>query len=227
MAETARPIGNKPKIWLYLVLGAGLIACLAWLVVAFYQSQISLQKQLVKDFNKEMAIRSGALGYFFQERLNDLHNLSESRSVSSYYTNKALGMTMEYGLKASLVQVERELNKWTDEKKIEGKPIYRSLFLLDLEGKPLAQSGQSAPAIQEELDDFLQAGRGLVSPELTVTEGQTGKLVIGLAPVVFKSRPVGMVMAVVDACTMFRQITGNIDHRVKGVTHLVGELEGR
>ena len=227
MAETARPLENKPRIWLYLVLGAGLIACLAWLVVAFYQSQISLQKQLIKDFRKEMAIRSGALGYFFHERLNDLQNMAESQGISSYFTNKALGMTMEYGLKASLVQVERELNKWAEEKKIEGEPIYQSLFLIDLEGRPLGKSGRSAPTIQDELGDFLQAGRGLVSPEITVTEGESGKMVVGLAPVVFKSRPVGMVMAVVDACTMFRQITGNIDHRVQGVTHLVSELQGR
>ena len=223
MTETARPIENKPRIWLYFALGAGLTACLVWLVIAFYNSQLSLQDQLVKDYRKEMSTRAGSLEYFFQERLNDLQTLGDSQYIHSYFANKALGMTMEYGLKASLIQVERELEKKIEEKTIEGNPFFQSLFLLDLTGEPLVKSGKDNLTIQRELHYFLQSGRGLTHPEITVTESTSGRKVMGLAPVMFKGKPVGMILAVIDACTMFDKITGQISKSQQVVVHLVGE----
>ena len=70
------------------------------------------------------------LEYFFTERKDDLKDLVQSRELSVFFENKALGMSMAYGLRASLLGLARKIEDVLNHKRFYDNPIYTpSAFL--------------------------------------------------------------------------------------------------
>src|SRR3989304_1849382 len=80
-----------------------LVGFIGFLVVENYLSQLELQGYTLEQLRQDTEKRATAVTYFSSERKNDLRNLALSRETSIFFENKALGMSMEYGLKASLL----------------------------------------------------------------------------------------------------------------------------
>src|SRR5208283_2888562 len=81
-----------------------------------------------------------AIGYFFSERLNDLSTLAESRELSLYYDNQALGMSLEYGLGATITSVEELLQNFRNKRMMGEHQIFARLAYAEASGKILFES---------------------------------------------------------------------------------------
>jgi hypothetical protein len=80
---------------------------------------------LVSNYRAQVELRRSSLEYFHQKAIKEalqvsqflngvgvvLTRLSHSRELEGYYQNQALGMSMDYGLKASLLLVESEFRE--------------------------------------------------------------------------------------------------------------------
>src|SRR5512137_1703665 len=93
-----------------------------FLVYSQYQVREQLQRSSLERHLQENEKRALAVGYFISERLYDLSTLVESRELSLYYENQALGMSLEYGLGASMNAVRELLNDFRGKRLMEGKP---------------------------------------------------------------------------------------------------------
>ena len=110
------------------------------LVFFNYRAQVSLEKAETERYKSNVKNRIIALSYFFTERKNDLNELCAARSIMSFFENKALGMSMEYGLKASLLSIQREFRYLLINKKLEGINIYKRIVFIDPSGKILVDT---------------------------------------------------------------------------------------
>ncbi|MBW1717694.1 MAG: hypothetical protein JRJ77_18090 [Deltaproteobacteria bacterium] len=70
-----------------------------------YRSQVKLQESALDHLREDTEKRSMAVSYFCSERKNDLNSLASNRAISAFFENKALGMSMEYELRASLLDL--------------------------------------------------------------------------------------------------------------------------
>jgi hypothetical protein len=113
---------------------------IAFLVGKNYLAQSALQKSTLKNFQQDLEKRATTVSYFYSERKNDLKNLAANREITMFFENQALGMSMEYGLRASLMQIQKSFAKFLEGRKLGADPIYHRLVFLDREGTCLVDS---------------------------------------------------------------------------------------
>lgn len=111
-----------------------IMAYVAYLLLANAFSHRTLRASAENRFLDDGEKQARTLGYFLAERLRDLHRLASSTEVRTYFQNKALGMSMRYGLAASLGQVGTVFGAVMEETEVTGYPLFSSLHLLDADG---------------------------------------------------------------------------------------------
>ena len=181
-----------------------LILYVGFLLVANYWSATNLRQTMEEQRRLESGRRAAALGYFFSERRDDLTNLSLSHELAGFFENRALGMSMRYGLKQSLVPISARFRQLIDRKRIGSEPIYRRLVLLDEAGELLVDEGEKGGDAEGE-----RGWKAMLSPEyrnggiLVLDGGRT--LGISLAHY-FKDVYSGQLIALLDADFMVRKV---------------------
>jgi len=93
------------------LIGLALVGYIGYLVISQYRTQLAIQDAALRQLTSDSARRATAVSYFYSERKEDLRQLERSRELSAYFENKALGMSMEYGLKASLMMLDDLFSK--------------------------------------------------------------------------------------------------------------------
>ncbi len=128
---------RKKRNFMTALIGVGLIACIVFLLVSNYLSQVELQKSAVEQLVHDAEKRATAVSYFFSERKNDLQNILEHRAVSAFFENKALGMSLKYGLSDSLFSISGLLDYFLEERKLGQDRIYSRIALVENSGEAI------------------------------------------------------------------------------------------
>ncbi|GKT06793.1 response regulator [Desulforhabdus sp. TSK] len=139
-----------------------LLGYIGFLLFANYLSQMQLQEAALDQLKQDMEKRSLAVSYFYYERKNDLRDLQENRSIFSFFHSKALGMSMEYGLQASLYSVSEAFSRILNDKTLDKEKIYKEIAFINTDGQLL--SGVSSQ--ESKLKDEHDLSR-LLAPELS------------------------------------------------------------
>lgn len=135
-----------------------LVVFLSFLLITNYSALRDLRTRTLEQLKQETSKRATALNYYFAERKNDLIALSESRVLAAYYENKALGMSMKYGLRASHMAVTRQFQKIVQDKVIGGDAIYSRIAFVNETGEDVFDSYFSDSIENTPLDiSFLKA----------------------------------------------------------------------
>ena len=123
-----------------IMAGVLLIGLIAFMVGVNYRSQVKLQRSTLDHLKKDTEKRSMALGCFCSERKNDIKELASIRAISAFFENKALGMSMEYGLRASLLNISETFDRFSSDRKLLGDRIYTRIVFVDSSGKLFVDS---------------------------------------------------------------------------------------
>ncbi|NEV64670.1 putative bifunctional diguanylate cyclase/phosphodiesterase [Thiorhodococcus minor] len=179
-----------------LVLG-GLALCVyvAILLGTTYLAQRQLIASAEARQTLELELRATALGYFYAERRTDLANLARSRLMTTFFANRDLGMSMEYGLRASLLGARDAALRLIDDRRVEGRPVYRRIALLDADGATLVDTAEGRPGGLEAL--ARSPGDSAEIQVLAAAPGHRGDVLVQ-APVVIKGRTRGTLVAWID-----------------------------
>ena len=144
MASEHQPQNQSRGSLLSLLALFCMAAVISGLIVVNYFSQHSLQEASSRQLQQNLADRGRSISYFLSERENDLRSLANAAAVVGYFTNKSLGMTMAYGLRASLNNINRLFEARGLNSRLETVPIYSRLSLLDENGSELARWPEDA-----------------------------------------------------------------------------------
>lgn len=177
-----------------MAVGLALVGYIGYLIVAQYYSQVALRATALKQLAIDSERHAMALGYFFKEREKELTNMAASREVTAYFENKALGMSMEYGLRASLIDVEGRFRLEMARNNLDGAAIYRRIVFVDRNGKVLVES-RGAPDGwgDDEWRRTVAVNRGRSA--IFWTKGTPGGTILLCAPTFFKGRYAGQIVA--------------------------------
>ena len=129
-----------------------LVGYIGFLVVSNFNNQVALRDAFLNRFHLDLEKRAASLGYFFSERKAELNTLALSREINSYFVNKALGMSEQYGLKVNLFMIQQLLEKTRSDRHVQSDPIYKRLVFVDRTGKILADTAgrfDNQPSIPE------------------------------------------------------------------------------
>lgn len=170
--------------------GFATVSYILSLLVLNYRSFIELRDQSLRKLHIETVRHAESLGYFFNERKDDLINLTLAREISVFFENKALGMSMEYGLGQSLIPISENFKSLIQRKKVENTPVYKRLVLIDQRGKLLIDTS-SEREIHRNWKSFLAPEYR--TGEIVTFKGHEGT-VVSIA-YYFKDRFAGQIIA--------------------------------
>lgn len=202
-----------------------LVLFVGFLVSIDYYWQVKARELAIKNVLDETVQRSTAISYFFSERYNDMVRLVEGGAIDTYFANEALGMSMQYGLGASLQMIENNFRRLLDERRIGGVPIYQEVILVSRDGEPLMRAcglGESPSGLRDwsslltrnRSDAFLSIGHedhGAV-PELIVS-----------CPYWFKGAYEGQILARLAPAALEVLLAGQEDGNPGGVYFILCE----
>jgi diguanylate cyclase (GGDEF)-like protein/PAS domain S-box-containing protein len=124
--------------------GPFLVAYLLLLLGSSYVSQQNLRQASDNALLFNLEKRASALSYFHSERRNDITSLAKDRTLNIFFSNRALGMSMEYGLRASLLSMQEKFKGTIENRTLNHAPIYLRLLFTENFGNNLVDVGMSS-----------------------------------------------------------------------------------
>ena len=179
-----------------LLLG-GYISLLIGLV---YLGQIHLRQALYDQARLTIEKQAAAVNYFFNEQKDEIKEFARNPVLNTFFANRAMGMSMEYGLRESLFMVKNELDRLLERKKLLERPIYTAISFLDRDKTVLvAASGTGNHSINP------------LPPSLSVPETDAQDIRVDLvkqknngyaayycAPITYNKQVSGLIVAAID-----------------------------
>lgn len=186
---------------LLAVLGIVLFLFVVFLLVLHDQTQRDLREAKKTEFVEEVRRRSEGLGFFFNDRRNDLDDLSMSLSLEAYFLNKDLGMSLLYGLQANLDEVARSMHRLVDSRRFgdDVQEIYQRVTLVDEAGTVLIDATPQRGAVNRippdnrTLADLLVRDR--TNAVIRFNDCPADPVIVVLRPLFHKGRFVGQLVA--------------------------------
>lgn len=120
-----------------LLLG-GYISLLIGLV---YLGQLHLRQALYDQARLTIEKQAAAVNYFFNEQKDEIREFARNPVLNTFFANRAMGMSMEYGLRESLSMVKKELERLLERKKLLERPIYSAISFIDRDKTVLVAAG--------------------------------------------------------------------------------------
>lgn len=132
MIKTLEQLFSGKKTFNIILLLCAIIV-LAFLVlgVLLHRSQHSLQQIKQQQFVNDSQKVSSAFKGYFAERNRDLRTLASAQAFSSYFHNKALGISLDYGMRAIISDIELVLERFIMEYKVQGEYIFSEVNFVD------------------------------------------------------------------------------------------------
>ncbi len=145
---------HSQKKWSFItaLIGVALIGCIGFLLISNYRSQVQLQKHALEQLDHDAERRATAVGYFYSERRNDIKHLLEHRAISAFFENKALGMSLQYGLSESLFAISELFEHFMQERKLGEEQIYTRLAFVESDGTVLVDWPSNGTARRTPID---------------------------------------------------------------------------
>jgi signal transduction histidine kinase/DNA-binding response OmpR family regulator len=184
-----------------------LAAYLVFIVLNSYDTQVRLQESLVKQLKQDISKHATNIEHFLDERKNDLRYLADAREISVYFENKALGMSMEYGLGSSLADISTYFKFFVADRKANGDRIFSRITLYDTRGLVLADTSNSVGTRRVERKTKAAARHDVIS--ITVGADKISPE-LGLdMPLFYKGTYSGHLVAVISSTTLYQHYVQN------------------
>ncbi|MFO7497321.1 MAG: ATP-binding protein [Desulfobacterales bacterium] len=144
-----RRITRKRESIFLLVTAVALAGYIGFVLYTNFLSHKKLRETSIRLISQEMDKRATDLRYFSETLRKEVRGLAFSGKIDLFFENKALGMSMEYGLRSTLRALGGTFQTFVEQKNLNTQPIFARLVFLDHEGHPLIDT--DPPGFQQEL----------------------------------------------------------------------------
>lgn len=191
---------------LILGLGAAAIAFVFFLLFMNYRFAVDLRETNLKHVKAETGQRAALVGFFFADRKDDLINLALAREVSVFFENKALGMSMEYGLGYSLIPIRDRFLDLVNRKKLGSDAVYSRIMLIERNGDILVDTfaATDQKVNRRQLKKLLVPGYR--AGEIFTLDG--GREIVASLSYFFKDSYAGQIIAWIQPQTLYKNMLG-------------------
>jgi diguanylate cyclase (GGDEF)-like protein len=182
-----------------LVTASVFMAMTLLVVLELYLSQRQLHKATENYLVADSVRRADEIEDFLRERRMAAVRLASSHTIEAYLDNRALGMSLQYGLNANLDFIEAEFSKELEESKFRGQSFYREIAFIDRNGRTVVSTGRLGtwPA------DIVALERGQIFID------SDRKVIVATAPVLHKGMNQGTLVVIVDLNALRALLIGN------------------
>ncbi|HHB77274.1 MAG TPA: diguanylate cyclase [Desulfobulbus sp.] len=120
--------------------GLILVSYIALLIGLGYLGQVHLRKSLLEQSRLTLEKQAALIHYLLNEQQDTIKELAGNPITNSFFSNRAMGMSMEYGLGTSLEMIHTELNRVLQRKKLFHQPIFSTIRFVDKDGTILVST---------------------------------------------------------------------------------------
>ena len=178
-----------------LLLG-GYISLLIGLV---YLGQIHLRQALYEQARLTFEKQAAAVNYFFDEQKDEISEFAKNQVLNTFFANRAMGMSMEYGLQVSLIMVKNELDWLLKRKKLLDRPIYTAISFIDKNKSVLASVTRGDNHAITPLPPSLSIPKNISTMWVDLVKQKNGKYAAYYcAPIIYNKTISGLIVAAID-----------------------------
>ncbi|GFM35360.1 PAS domain-containing hybrid sensor histidine kinase/response regulator [Desulfovibrio psychrotolerans] len=196
------------------------------LIALLHESKETLQKAQHARVISEADREARAFAHFFQEHLHALNGLAQSPLFASYYQNKGLGMSMKYGLGASITQIQAQLERFVNGHSLNGVPAYDQITYVDANGEMTLQAIAREAILVTTQDRPIStlAYHDTTSPTLHLADWNQGSVAI-IMPYLYENRTLGHIIATIPHAALSAYLSlvtaekNHVSFLVHGKTH--------
>ena len=209
-SKTNLELNRQRFLKLYWFLG-GLLTILACFVTYFLVREFHVSSSLAEasrlSFAQESRTDLSLLNEYFEQIISDMETLLNSRALRSYYQNKALGMSFEYGLAVAAAELTEEFERFQKSVLTKNRPIFDQIMFLDSKEKRVVAETQ--PSTNSKGIEATQPKIVLESPEKSspfdVIETGGEWTIFTFKPFTYKDKVRGYLLMTLDMRTILYQ----------------------
>lgn len=128
-----------------IILGAVLLATYLILILTVTNlGQSRLKESQINELHLKVSHYANTLGFIFAVSENDIHDLGEDKTVSTFFANLSSGMSMEYGLGSSLINLQRLLDELLLNSTLDERSIFKRIMLIDIGQSVIADTAKNS-----------------------------------------------------------------------------------
>lgn len=188
-----------------IIIAAVLLGAYLMVILAVTNlGQARLKESQHRELNLKVQSYASKLEYFFNVTNDEITNLASDKAMLTFFSNLASGMSIKYGLGASLFKLDLKLNFMINSKKINNKSVYQRFFLVGYDGVVIAdtEAGQDINFDIEKYQNVNDQGF------MTRTVKESGEIQIWLIRVVLHAgKPVAFLVADINKQVIIEQLT--------------------
>lgn len=149
MAQSRKTLETNPRrfVKVYWLLGVMLVILFCfvdYLLIRVYHTSSSLAEASRQSFAQHSRTHLSILNEYFEKRISDLETLLNSRALHAYYQNKALGMSMEYGLAVAVAEIRDEFERFQRNVQARNLPVFQQITFVDAKEMRVVAETQSS-----------------------------------------------------------------------------------
>ncbi|EJC1075444.1 bifunctional diguanylate cyclase/phosphodiesterase [Vibrio parahaemolyticus] len=205
MKKAVKKISSKKIITISAIIVS---IYLAILIVVTSLGQNKLKDSQYRELDLKVKSYASTLDNLFTIASEDVDNLSSDKTVQTFFANLASGMSMEYGLGASLINLKRRFDEKIDGKLINSSNIYNKLTLVGSDGTTIVTTGPKDLKPMDIHDLMTQHGH---PEEVCATRDGDNIRIQVIKQVKFSGKPVAFLIADINKNIVIEQLT-NQEH---------------
>lgn len=188
-----------------IILAAVLLAAYLILILAVTNlGQTRLNESQHRELTLKVQSYASMLEYFFSVSSEEITDFTTDRAMTTFFANLASGMSMEYGLGASLIKLDHELDRLIETKLINDIPVYDRFTLVSYDGSVIVDTAEK---ISMHVDTN-RLNSSISSVHVLHTSHDSRKPHIEIYKTVFFSgRPVAYLIAYINTSVIIEQLT--------------------
>ncbi len=186
-----------------LIVGSVMALYLAMLISVGYIGQMRLRESLREQEQLSVEKQATAIGYFLHNQQESVDELSESQQIRTFLANRDLGMSMRYGLRASLNAISRAFEHARTSKMLHGHPVFSRIAFVENNGHVLLEVGDTNIIDAQQTYAVHETRK---PGQIDIRAGVEGPILTFTSTVLHKGKPAGYLAAKVDAITMLRPL---------------------
>ena len=204
---------------LFYIASPLLVAYMVLLLGTTYVAQQNLREAIDNENLFDLEKRAAALGYFYSERKSDMTALTKDRALSTFFANKALGMSMQYGLRASIISIQKSFEEMIESNQIGSSPFYCRLLFVDNRGELIVDVGSDKGHAESWLTGGAFTAREMV---FKIYQSEDNERMILYSPYFYKGKKLGGILAEINYQEVFRNLVFQNDESKQSSLVLYG-----